>query len=154
MSRSPRLLVRRRGTLGSYADALAAAATAALRRAGIRAGLGPRHELSLLLCDNAAMRSVNRRWRGKDKPTDVLSFPIHDLAAGAKAPEGPLGDIVIALPTARKAARQIGETAARHVERLAIHGLAHLLGYDHGAGAEARRMEREEERLLGRKWLA
>jgi probable rRNA maturation factor len=151
MKRGPRVLVGRRGRLGGYAEAMERTAVTMLRRAGRLAGLDGRHELSLVLCDNATIRRVNRRWRGKDRATDVLSFPLYTLRPGERPPDGPLGDVVISLPATRQAARQMGETAQRHLERLVAHGLAHLLGHDHRTQAQARRMARQEQRLLGRK---
>ena len=150
MSAGARVLTDRRGRLGGYASAMEHVAVAALRRAARRAGLGPAHELSLLLCDNQAIRAINRRWRGHDCPTDVLSFPLHSLRPGERSPKGPLGDIVVSLPAARRAARELGLSAEHHLERLVVHGLAHLLGHDHATEAQARRMTREEARLLGR----
>jgi probable rRNA maturation factor len=150
MADAPRVLCSRRGRLGRYAAELERAAVAMLRAAGRRAGLDRRHELSLVLCDNATIRRINRRWRGMDRPTDVLSFPLHAPRPGRRPPEGPLGDIVISLPTARLAARQESRPVKGRLEWLAVHGLAHLLGHDHQRTAEALRMEREERRLLGR----
>lgn len=150
MSRGARLLIDRRGRLGSYADALEQAAVAALRRGARVAGLGVRHEISLVLCDNPTIRAINRQWRNIDRPTDVLSFPLYELTPGEVPPEGPIGDIVISLPTVRRAARELGETEERHIERLAVHGLAHLLGHDHHDDDEAARMTDFEEQLLGR----
>jgi probable rRNA maturation factor len=71
------------------------------------------------------MRGLNRRYRGMDRPTDVLAFP-----AGA-AGKGYLGDIVISVPYAAREARRRDEPAAREVDRLLVHGLLHLMGYDH-----------------------
>jgi probable rRNA maturation factor len=150
MSAGARVLTNRRGRLGAYASAMERVAIVALRRAARRAGLGPAHELSLMLCDNPTIRAINRRWRDHDRPTDVLSFPLYSLRPGERAPKGPLGDVVVCLPIARRAARELGLPAERHLERLVVHGLAHLLGHDHATEAQARRMAREEARLLGR----
>jgi probable rRNA maturation factor len=92
----------------------------ALRASGRRAG-----EVSVLVCGDARMRGLNRRYRGKDRTTDVLSFP----AEGAQG--GFLGDLVVSGPEARRQARQDGDSAERAVRRLLLHGLLHLLGYDH-----------------------
>ena len=113
------------------------------------AGLTPRHELSLVVCDNATIRRLNRRWRGMDRATDVLSFPLHALREGVLPPPGPVGDVVLSLPTLRRAAREFGEPLERHLERLLVHSLLHLLGYDHQRHGEARRMAKEERRLMG-----
>lgn len=77
----------------------------------------------MLFCGDRRMRSLNRRYRGKDRPTDVLAFP----AEG----EGLLGDVVISVPYASRQARRRGEPAAREIDRLLVHGLLHLCGYDH-----------------------
>lgn len=82
-------------------------------------------EVSVYFCGDRRMAGLNRRWRRKDRPTDVLSFP-----AGASA-SGFLGDIVIALPYATRQARRRGEAPAREIDRLLLHGYLHLLGYDH-----------------------
>jgi probable rRNA maturation factor len=85
--------------------------------------------VSVLFCADARMRSLNRRYRGKDRSTDVLAFP-----AGAAA-NGFLGDIVISVPYAAREARRRAEPAAREMDRLLLHGLLHLMGYDHETDA-------------------
>lgn len=150
MSRGPQTLVSLRGRLGAYARCLVPGAQSILERAGAAAGLSRQHELSVLLCDSAVIHRLNRRWRSKDRPTDVLSFPLHELRAGQIPPAGPVGDIILALPVARRQAKALGEDWDRHFARLLIHGLLHLLGHDHVKAMDARRMEAEEERLLGR----
>jgi len=120
---------------------------AAVRRLGQRArrylaALGcDGAELSLLVVGDAAMRRLNRAWRGKDRPTDVLSFP----AAG---PGALLGDVVISLDTACRAAREEGRTIAAELDRYLAHGLLHLLGHDHERPADARRMAEAEDALV------
>jgi len=101
-------------------------------------------ELSIVLVSDGEMQRLNRRWRRKDRPTDVLSFP---LDAG-----GLLGDVVISVDTARRQAAEQGTTLGREADRLLIHGLLHLLGYDHERSpAAARRMQRRERALA--RWL-
>lgn len=102
-------------------------------------------EVVLAFVGDRAIRTLNRKWMKKDRPTDVLSFPI-----GAKAADGRfyLGDIVIAAPVAARQARAKGWPLERELRMLAIHGYLHLLGYDHFAGIE------EEERKLHRTYLA
>jgi probable rRNA maturation factor len=95
-----------------------------LTRASRAARLRPR-EVSVLFCADGRMRTLNRRWRGLDRPTDVLSFPAGDAA------DGLLGDIVISVPYASRAARRRSEPPAREIDRLLVHGLLHLAGYDH-----------------------
>jgi probable rRNA maturation factor len=94
------------------------------------------------------MRSLNRVWRGKDRTTDVLSFPLREGKGGHILPDM-LGDIVISVPAARRQAKISGHALDREIERLLVHGLVHLLGYDHERGArDAGRMERKERQLL------
>ena len=104
-------------------------------------------ELSLVLTTDARVRRLNRLWRGKDRATDVLSFPAapHPGDPGARA----LGDVVLSLDTARRRARQDGRPLGRELGRYLAHGLLHLLGHDHQTPGEARRMARAEARLLG-----
>jgi probable rRNA maturation factor len=115
------------------------------------AGLGlDGAELSVLLVADGEMRRLNRDWRGKDRPTDVLSFAQGE-GAGA-APDGLLGDVVISVDTARRQAHTGRRPLGREAERLLVHGLLHLLGYDHERSArEAARMKRKERELTG--WL-
>jgi len=80
-------------------------------------------EISVLFCGDRAMRTLNRRYRGMDAPTDVLAFP-----SGTR---GLLGDIVISIPYASRQARRRGERPAREIDRLLLHGFLHLSGYDH-----------------------
>jgi probable rRNA maturation factor len=103
-------------------------------------------ELSIVLVSDPLMRGLNRRWRGKDRPTDVLSFSQRD--GGGMVLPGLLGDVVISVPTARRQAEECGETLGACGERLLIHGVLHLLGYDHErSAADARRMQRREREL-------
>jgi probable rRNA maturation factor len=104
--------------------------------------------VTLCLVSDRSMRELNRRFRGKDVPTDVLSFP----AGEAPVEDEPhLGDIVIAVPVAARQARERGHTLARELELLALHGFLHLAGYDHETdGGTMRRLERRvARRLLG-----
>lgn len=106
-------------------------------------------ELSLLLCDDAAIRRLNRQWRGKDKPTNVLSFPAPE-AMRAYA----LGDIAVAYETSAAEAGERGVPLADHLAHLVVHGVFHLLDFDHGDDAEAERMEGLEARALASLGLA
>ena len=108
-------------------------------------GLGSA-ELSLVLVSDRVMHDLNRGWRGKDRPTDVLAFAQRE---GGAAPAGLLGDVVISVDTARRQAAELGHSLAAEGERLLVHGLLHLLGYDHERSTpEARRMQRKERALL------
>lgn len=93
-------------------------------------------ELSILLCDDATIHTLNRRYRKKDKPTDVLAFAMEDPKI--------LGDVVISIETAR---RQAKTTLSGEVTLLLAHGLLHLLGYDHRTDAEERRMKARTDML-------
>jgi probable rRNA maturation factor len=129
------------------ADALALLKILALQRC----------ELSLLLLGDSGIRRLNREFRGKDKATDVLSFPQLEpayeprqavVAAASDAPPLALGDIVISIDTARRQARELGQHISNRIRMLLIHGMLHLLGYDHERSiAEARRMFAREHEL-------
>ena len=107
-------------------------------------------ELSVLLIGDRAMRTLNLAWRGKDRTTDVLSFPLRERRFLHIQPEM-LGDIVISVPVAARQADEAGHSLTVEIERLLVHGLVHLLGYDHERGhVESRRMKRMEQRLLKR----
>ncbi|HVY44833.1 MAG TPA: rRNA maturation RNase YbeY, partial [Minicystis sp.] len=95
-------------------------------------------ELSLALVDDVTIRALNRRHRKKDKPTDVLSFPLQELAPGAplRGVHGALGDVIISVPTARAQARQRRRPLLDELTMLLAHGLLHLLGFDHRTDAE------------------
>ncbi len=105
----------------------------------------PDPEVSLAFVGEQAIQTLNRKFMKKDRPTDVLSFPL-----GEKAPDGRfyLGDIMIAVPVAARQAREKGHSLDRELRLLTIHGFLHLLGYDHFAGIE------EEEQKLHRIYLA
>lgn len=102
--------------------------------------------VSLTLVNDAAIRELNRGYRAKDKPTDVLSFPLDDGPDEARG-ETLLGDVVISVETARRQASDYDAPLQRELYRLLIHGLLHLLGHDHVRAGERRVMEREERRL-------
>jgi probable rRNA maturation factor len=103
-------------------------------------------EVSILVVGDAAVRRLNRTWRGKDRPTDVLSFP----QVSVTSPGHPLiGDIVISLDTATRVARRDGRTVAAELDRYLAHGLLHLVGYDHQRAEDASLMAAEEDALVG-----
>jgi probable rRNA maturation factor len=103
-------------------------------------------ELSILLTDDARMRVLNRDYRGKDKATNVLSFPAGDDEA-ADRPRL-LGDIALALETVEREASEQSKTPADHVSHLTVHGVLHLLGHDHETEPQATDMEALEARIL------
>ncbi|HVN86950.1 MAG TPA: rRNA maturation RNase YbeY [Candidatus Binatia bacterium] len=104
-------------------------------------------ELTVSLVDDEEIHRFNRDYRGKDRPTDVLAFAMREGPRVA-GDEAQLGDVVISLDTAARQAAQRGTTLADEVATLLIHGVLHLLGYDHErSAAEARRMRRKEREL-------
>ncbi|RYZ99308.1 MAG: rRNA maturation RNase YbeY [Proteobacteria bacterium] len=122
-------------------------------------------DLSILLTGDAGIRTLNRRWRAKDKATDVLSFPLLDLDSlgelGRRAKKNPeqiypweLGDIVISVDTAKRQAKAHGLTLRQELDLLLVHGILHLLGFDHELGVDHdATMRRWERKLLGRDGL-
>jgi probable rRNA maturation factor len=117
------------------------------------AALGARgagRELALQTVGPRRMRSLNRRYRGKDKATNVLAFPapVQHLPAAARAATLPLGDVVICPAVLRREAREQGKAERAHWAHLVVHGALHLAGYDHERDADARRMERREIAVL------
>jgi probable rRNA maturation factor len=105
----------------------------------------PAAELSLLLTDDAGIRALNREHRHKDKPTDVLAFPMTD---GTPEQQGLLGDVVISLETAKRQADARRRSLAEEVRFLLAHGLLHLVGYDHATPTEKREMVGMTRRLV------
>jgi probable rRNA maturation factor len=102
-------------------------------------------EAAIVLSEDAELRALNRRWRGKDRTTNVLSFP-----SGAAGPAGRLvlGDVVLAFQTLKREAEAAQKPLSDHLSHLVVHGVLHLMGYDHEKPAEARRMEALEVRVL------
>lgn len=106
-----------------------------------------RSELSVALVDDETITELNAAYRGRPRPTDVLSFSLLEGEhVGYRG--GLLGDVVIGLETAARRARSARRGLDDHVARLLVHGVLHLLGHDHARGQEARAMRREEQRLL------
>ena len=120
---------------------------AALAELGLN-GQGP-SELSVLFTDDAQIRVLNRDWRGKDKATNVLSFPAFEVAPGDPLPPM-LGDIALAFGTVSSEAALEEKPFDHHLTHLIVHGLLHLLGYDHEEDGEAAEMEALERRILAR----
>jgi probable rRNA maturation factor len=108
-----------------------------------------RSELSIVFSDDAHIRTLNAGWRGKDKPTNVLSFPAFPLAKDGPLPPM-LGDIVLAAETVAHEAALEDKPVDNHITHLVIHGLLHLLGHDHETDAEAEAMEAIERAALAR----
>jgi probable rRNA maturation factor len=115
-------------------------------------------EVSIALVTDRRIRALNRKWRGKDQATDVLSFPqaeARGLRPEVPAPEasGPIGDVVISLDTAKRQSREGGWPLSAELRRLLAHGLLHCLGHDHERPVDARKMAKAEEKLLGRQGM-
>ncbi|WP_028079955.1 rRNA maturation RNase YbeY [Solimonas soli] len=114
-------------------------------RAFARAALPKRHgELTIRIVDEAESRAFNRDYRGKDKPTNVLSFGGDAEPASKKI----LGDLVICAPVVAREAIEQGKTSRAHWAHMVVHGCLHLQGYDHEVEADAERMEAREIRIL------
>lgn len=137
----------------AWVSALAAAARhtlAAERLDGAKqSGLLPNTlEISVTLVDNAAIHELNREFRGVDRPTDVLSFPQYQPGE-AVMPYSSLGDIVISLPRMAEQSEEFGHSQQREFCFLFVHGLLHLLGYDHEVSAEEEKLHfGRQERIL------
>jgi probable rRNA maturation factor len=119
------------------------ASTAAGRRAAGR-------ELGLRVVGAPESRRLNAHFRGRDKPTNVLSFPPPRLPRAAAGASQPLGDLVICARVLRAEARAQEKTLRAHWAHLIVHGTLHLVGYDHERDADAQRMERREVAVLRR----
>jgi probable rRNA maturation factor len=117
-----------------------ALARRAARAAVAAAGGKAQGEIAVVLADDRTLKRLNRDYRGKDRPTNVLSF---SLIGG-----GTLGDVVLARQTLLAEAADQGKRSADHLAHLVVHGVLHLLGYDHRRPAEARRMEALEVKVL------
>lgn len=98
--------------------------------------------VNIVLADDRTVQRLNLRHRGKNKPTNVLTFE--------PAAPGLPGEIVVALGTVRREARALGRTPRAHLAHLLVHGCLHLTGHDHAQAGEARRMEMAEARILSR----
>nr|WP_312203282.1 rRNA maturation RNase YbeY [Anaerospora hongkongensis] len=124
---------------------------AVLRKAADVYGLTENNEVSLVFCDDAYIQNLNRDYRGKDQPTDVLSFALNE-GEEPEIVDGPvqvlLGDIIISLETAARQAEEYNHSLEREVAYLTVHGMLHLLGYDHMTEEDKAEMRLEEEHVL------
>ena len=116
------------------------------------AAASPRHESGRVVAVRVVTafesRRLNREYRGKDRPTNVLSFPSGTEGLPVGASPVPLGDLAICARVVAREAREQGKSLAAHWAHMVVHGTLHLLGYDHEVDADARRMERREILLL------
>ena len=115
-------------------------------------GLDEDAELSVVLCDNAYIHELNKTYRNIDRPTDVLSFALNE--GEEEGYDGPdtklLGDIVISLDKTREQADEYGHSFERELAYLTVHGMLHILGYDHMTDEDKTEMRKEEEFVLHR----
>jgi probable rRNA maturation factor len=117
------------------------AAAAAFEEAGIENG-----EASILLTDDAQMRELNKTFRGKDQPTNVLSFRSNEARDGVRF----YGDVALGFETLVREAQQDRKRVDAHLTHLSAHGVLHLLGFDHGNDRDAEAMEAKETKILAR----
>lgn len=127
---------------GNWPETLDASLEVAARAALSGAGYEGEAEVTLVLADDAFVKTLNRDYRYKDKPTNVLSFPQdeEDLPY--------LGDVIFALETIQKEAKEQGKAFESHLLHLAVHGVLHLIGYDHEDDTQAEEMEALEVEIL------
>jgi probable rRNA maturation factor len=141
-----------------HARSLAKWARSAYAAAGTDSRL-PSAELTIRIVGTAESRKLNRDWRGNDKPTNVLSFAGLDAVASQRRISGPtahslepaasvLGDLAICAPVVAREARQQGKRPTAHWAHMVVHGVLHLLGYDHENARDAQEMEGLEARIL------
>jgi len=125
-----------------------------LDRVAIEKGLDEDAEVGVLWVDDIYIRTLNKTYRGIDRSTDVLSFALQEQSEDEPDvlddpfKEMLLGDIVISLETAKRQALEFGHSLEREVAFLLVHGILHLIGYDHQAETECSLMQQEEERIL------
>ena len=140
--------------------ALDAVVRATIGEAGANAGVEIRTaaEISIVLGNDALVQDLNREFRDQDRPTNVLSFPFADGEAAASAAGSGrpmmLGDVVLAFDTVSREAGEQAKSPRNHTLHLVVHGVLHLMGYDHGTEAEARVMERMEQQVLANLGIA
>ena len=142
----------------SIPEALEADLTKAMNVVAELEALSPQTEVDITLVDDAAIHELNRTYRGIDRPTDVLSFALDE---GEEEPEGDddeiehlLGDVIISAPTAVRQGEEYGHGLEREMTYLAVHGMLHLLGYDHMEEKDKLIMRKREEEVLRRLDLA
>jgi len=128
-------------SLAVVAERAAAATLAAADLAG-------ETEVGITFVDEAAIKELNQRYRGKYEPTDVLSFPMNETVKGDNGEVLLLGDVIISLETVARWAQEEGCALVDEVARLVVHGTLHLLGYDHETEADAAQMKAREEEIL------
>lgn len=108
----------------------------------------PPFAFTLILCDDTTLRNLNAQWRGKNRATNVLSFPVIPLPDGFAHLQENAGDVYIAFETVAREASELGLSLLEHTTHLIIHGILHLLGYDHLNDRERKIMEKLEIQML------
>lgn len=129
-------------SLPDVSDLITKAAAAVAQELGGNAGSGM---VAVALSSDASVEALNGQFRGKPKPTNVLSFP-----AGEGSPEGFVGDVILAAETLRREADEQDVPLSHHLQHLVVHGILHLFGYDHMSPEDAERMEAVEISILSR----
>lgn len=123
--------------------------------AGFDGDTSSSHEVAIVFDDDAAVQALNRDFRGQDKPTNVLSFPAEPIAAATQFDDAqPLGDVILSLDTLGREAEALEIPPQDHATHLVVHGVLHLLGFDHMDETEATEMEALETEILGRLGIA
>ena len=142
----------------SIPEALEADLTKAMNVVAELEALSPQTEVDITLVDDAAIHELNRTYRGIDRPTDVLSFALHEGEAEPEVDDDEikhlLGDVIISAPTAVRQGEEYGHGLEREMTYLAVHGMLHLLGYDHMEEKDKLIMRKREEEVLRRLDLA
>jgi len=118
-------------------------------RGVLQAEAVPPAELGVLVTDDARVRDLNREYAGEDEATDVLSFSLTEGEEFA-SPDGilRLGEVILSFPTAERQAREVGRSTEAEIAQLLVHGILHLLGYDHAEPEKERQMRAREQELL------
>lgn len=137
------------GDWSAVPDAQSLVACAAAAVANAMAGKANSGSIAVALSSDANVEALNGQFRGKSKPTNVLSFP-----AGEGAPDGFLGDVILASETVRREADEQGMPLDHYMQHLVVHGILHLLGYDHISAADAEQMEALEISILSKLGIA
>jgi probable rRNA maturation factor len=104
--------------------------------------------VSIVFVGRKTIRDLNREWMGEDRVTDVLSFPSGPPVPGVMLAEAPVGEVIVCVPVCEDSAQERGVSLNDEVARMLIHGVLHLLGYDHGSKLERQQMGRRERRYL------
>jgi probable rRNA maturation factor len=146
------IALRSRAWREAFADARGCCCRAAAAAVAVAAPEAANAEISIVLADDAFIRGLNRDWRGRDAATNVLAFPGGDTTGSPDGAGAPvlLGDVVIALETLLAEAGRDGISPEAHLAHLVVHGVLHLLGFDHEDDAEAETMEAAEALALAR----